>query len=62
MERCPDFNPHKYLRDVYSSHLDKEEDYLHLNLIEEENTPTIHLWELELLPSKLEGSSPDHSA
>ena len=62
MERCPDFNPHKYSRDAYSSHLGKEEDSLHSNLIEEQNTPTMHLWGFELLPSKLEGSSPDHSA
>ena len=29
MEVWPDFNPHKYLRNVYSSLLGKEEDYLH---------------------------------
>ena len=60
MERCPDFNPHKYSRDVYSSHLGKGEDCLHSNLIEQGNTPTMHLWGFELLPSNLEGSSPDH--
>ena len=26
MKYCPDFNPHKYSRDVYSSHLGKEKD------------------------------------
>ena len=29
MERYPDFNPHKYSRNVYSSLLGKKEDYLH---------------------------------
>ncbi|GAY57060.1 hypothetical protein CUMW_176510 [Citrus unshiu] len=62
MEHCPDFNPHKYSRDVYSSFLGKGEDYLHSILIEKENTLTMHLWGFELLPSKLEGSSPDHLA
>ena len=31
MELCPDFNPHKYSRDVYSSLMGKGEDYLHSN-------------------------------
>ena len=39
MERCPDFNPLKYSRDVYSSHWGKEADCLHSILFEEENTP-----------------------
>ena len=43
MELCPDFNPHKYSRDVYSLLLGKGEDYLHSILIEEENNPTMHL-------------------
>ena len=38
MERCPDFNPLKYSRNVYSSLLDKRADCLHSNLIEEGNT------------------------
>ncbi|KAL9462017.1 hypothetical protein AB3S75_000082 [Citrus x aurantiifolia] len=42
MERCPDFNPLKYSRDVYYSHWGKEADCLHSNLIEEGNTPTMH--------------------
>ena len=29
MELCPDFNTHKYSRDVHSSLMDKEEDYIH---------------------------------
>ena len=63
MELYPDFNPHKYSRDVYSSLLGKEEDYLHSILIKKRNTPTMHLWGFELLPSSnLEGSRPDHSA
>ena len=53
IERCPDFNPFKYSRDVYSSHLSKEIDYLHSNLIKKKNTPTNTLWEFELLLSKL---------
>ncbi|GAY55824.1 hypothetical protein CUMW_167050, partial [Citrus unshiu] len=40
MERCPDFNPLKYSRDVYSSHWGKEADCLHSILFEEGNTPT----------------------
>ncbi|GAY35789.1 hypothetical protein CUMW_018550 [Citrus unshiu] len=40
MERCPDFNPLKYSRDVYSSHWDKVADCLHSILFEEGNTPT----------------------
>ena len=40
MERCPDFNPLKYSRDVYSSHWDKEADCLHSILFEEWNTLT----------------------
>ncbi|KAL9439363.1 hypothetical protein AB3S75_024928 [Citrus x aurantiifolia] len=39
MERCPDFNPLKYSRDVYSSHLSKEADCLHSNLFEEGRPP-----------------------
>ena len=31
MELCPDFNPHKYSKDVYSSLMGKGEDYLHSN-------------------------------
>ncbi|KAL9444218.1 hypothetical protein AB3S75_017406 [Citrus x aurantiifolia] len=40
MERCPDFNPLKYSRDVYSSHWDKEADCLYSILFKEENTLT----------------------
>ena len=39
MERCPDFNPLKYSRDVYSSHLGKKTDCLHSNLLEEGRPP-----------------------
>ena len=39
MERCPDLNPLKYSRDVYSSHWGKKANCLHSNLIEEGNTP-----------------------
>ncbi|ESR48946.1 hypothetical protein CICLE_v10033255mg [Citrus x clementina] len=39
MELYPDFNPHKYSRNVHSSLLGKEENYIHSILIEEENTP-----------------------
>ena len=39
MEFRQDFNSNKYSRDVYSSLLGKEEDYLHSILIEKENTP-----------------------
>ena len=57
MERCPDFNPLKYSRDVYFSHLGKKADCLHSNLIKEKNTPTIHCGS-----SNLESSSSHHSA
>ena len=57
MELYPDFNLHKYSKDVYSSLLGKEEDYLHSILIKERNTLTMRLWGFELL----EGSNPDHS-
>ena len=42
MKRCPNFNSLKYSRDVYSSHLSKEVECLHSNLIEERNIPTMH--------------------
>ena len=42
-ERYPNFNLHKYSRDVYSSHLGKKENCLHSNLIEERNILTMHL-------------------
>ena len=61
MERCPDFNPLKYSRNVYSSHWGKEADCLHSILFEEGNTPHA-LWGFELLLSKLESSSSHHSA
>ena len=48
MKHWPDFNPHKYSRDVYSLHLGKEENCIHSNLIEEWNIPTIHLWGFKL--------------
>ena len=40
MELCPNFNPLKYSRDVYSSHWGKEADCLHSILFEKRNTPT----------------------
>ena len=40
MEHCPNFNPLKYSRDVYSSHWGKEADCLHSILFEERNIPT----------------------
>ena len=46
MERCPDFNSLKYLRDVYFSHWDKKANWLHSILFEEENTPHV-LWGFE---------------
>ena len=55
MEFCPDFNPHKYLRDIYSSLLGKGEDYFHSILIEEEITPQYFCG-----GSNLEGIMPDY--
>ena len=60
MEFCLDFNPHKYLRDVYSSLMGKGEDWFH-SINWEKKILTMFLWRFELLPSKLEGSSPGHS-
>ena len=59
MERCSNFNPLKYSRDVYSSYLGKEADCLHSNLIEKKNTPTIHCGGSNCC---LESSSSHHSA
>ena len=39
IERCSNFNPLKYLKNVYSSLLEKRTDCLHSNLIKEKNTP-----------------------
>ena len=39
MERSPNFNPLKYSRDIYSSHLNKRKNYFYLNLIEKKILP-----------------------
>ena len=60
IERCSDFNPLKYSRDVYSSQWGKEAAFTQFYLRKE--TPPHALWGFELLLSKLESSSSHHSA